>query len=160
MPSSDEIGDRGESIFEVRITRPCGPGGEPLFRPYFLGEKKATLDFLVELLGLDGRSAYFFVQVKATARPASKRAGKLPVRMQRRDLDRMVAYPGPTYLVGVDVKAEEGYILSVNEPMDGDLVGLPLIYPMDCTNLGILWKEVDDYWKSKDMAMNHSAFTI
>jgi hypothetical protein len=57
MPSSDEIGDRGESIFEVRVTRPCGPGGEPLFRPHFLGEKKATLDFLVELLGLDDRSA-------------------------------------------------------------------------------------------------------
>jgi hypothetical protein len=80
--------------------------------------------------------------------------------MRKRDLDRMVAFPGPTYLVGIDVKAEEGYILSVNQPMDRDLFGLPSAYPMNCANLGILWREVDDYWKSRDMVLKHSAFTI
>ena len=67
--SSDDIGNRGEAVFRVRITDPYGPRKSPLFRAYHLGEKFPTLDFLIELVGLPtGRVAYFFVQVKATTR--------------------------------------------------------------------------------------------
>ena len=69
MPTKDDIGNRGEAIFELRMTDPHGPGGDPLFRPYHLGEKFPTLDYLVELVGLPaGRVGYFFAQVKSTGK--------------------------------------------------------------------------------------------
>jgi len=60
MPTKDDIGNRGESIFRVLITDPYGPGRNSLFRPYHLGEKLPTLDFFNELdrtnsYGLDGK---------------------------------------------------------------------------------------------------------
>ncbi len=78
--SSDDIGNRGEAIFRVRITDPYGPDKTPLFRAYHLVEKFPTLDFLVELIGLPaGRVAYFFVQVKATTRGLARGA---PARLR------------------------------------------------------------------------------
>ena len=68
MPLSDDIGLRGEAIFIVRLTQSCGPSDEPLIRPHFLGEKCATLDYLVELMGEQSSPGYFFVQVKTTTR--------------------------------------------------------------------------------------------
>src|SRR4051794_27024176 len=104
MPTKDDIGNRGEAIFKVRITDPHGPRKEPLFRPYPLGEKFPTLDFLVELVGVRaGRVAYFFAQVKATTRGLTRRPPvRLNVRVSQEDIDRMLIYPGPTYVVGID----------------------------------------------------------
>jgi hypothetical protein len=74
MPAKDDIGSRGEAIFELRITDPHGPGGDPLFRPYHLGEKFPTLDYLVELVGLPaGGVGYFFAQVRSTRKGFTKR---------------------------------------------------------------------------------------
>src|SRR5262245_23487334 len=114
--SRDDIGTRGEAIFRVRITDPYGPDRTPLFRPCHLGEKFPTLDFLVELVGLpEGREAYFFVQVKATTRGLTRgQPARLRVSVLQHDIDRMLVYPGPTYVVGVDCRAERAYIASVN----------------------------------------------
>jgi hypothetical protein len=160
MRSNDDIGERGEAIFRVRITQPCGPGREPLFRPCFLGEKKATLDFLVELVGLSGRSAFFFVQVKTTGRAVGPRAKTIAVKVTKRDIDRMVGYPAPTYIIGIDEDSETAYIVSANSPVPGDLPSLPITFPLDQNNLGTLWKEVDAFWKSRDMVLKSSAFSI
>src|SRR3954452_16798547 len=104
MPTRDDIGNRGEAVFRVRVTEPYGPGGNPLFRPYHLGEKFPTLDFLVELVGLPaGRVGYFFAQVKATRQGLSKRPPVcLKVRVPQGDINRMLVYPGPTCLIGID----------------------------------------------------------
>jgi hypothetical protein len=164
MPTRDDIGNRGESIFRVRITKPYGPGGGSLFRPYHLGEKCQTLDFLVELVGLPaGRVAYFFVQVKATrqgfTRPPSPR---LRINVPQRDIDRMLAYPGPTYLIGIDERAdqERAYIASVNGATMDRIQGLPLTYPLDEPNMQRLWREVEEYWRDRPMILDNSAFTI
>lgn len=164
MPTTDDIGNRGESIFRVRITKPYGPGGDPLFRPFPLGEKFPTLDFLVELVGLPaGRVAYFFVQVKATrqgvTRPPSPR---LRVKVSQRDIDRMLAYPGPTYLIGIDERAdqERAYLASVNGMAMDRIQGLPLTHPLDEPNMRRLWREVEEYWRDRPMILNSSAFTI
>jgi hypothetical protein len=52
MATGDDIGGRGESIFYVLLTNFCGRS-RPFFRPHFLGEKFATLDYLVELIDTD-----------------------------------------------------------------------------------------------------------
>jgi hypothetical protein len=160
MRSSDDIGDRGESIFKVRITQPCGTVPEPLFRAFFLGEKKPTLDFMVELIGLTSRSAYCFVQVKTTSKKVKPNAKTLKVGIKQSDIDRMVVYPGPTYIVGIDENTETAYIISANNRVSKDLRSIPLRYPLDGANLAKLWKEVDDYWKRRNLALKNSVFSI
>src|SRR5262249_19180504 len=100
MPATDDIGLRGESIFVVRITEPCGPNRSPLFRPHFLGEKFPTLDHLIELVGLTGRTAYFFAQVKTTTRGCTSTSpARLKISVSQEDINRMLIYPAPTYVV-------------------------------------------------------------
>jgi hypothetical protein len=160
--SRDDIGNRGEAIFRVRITDPYGPGKSPLFRPYHFGEKFPTLDFLIELVGLPAaRVAYFFVQVKATTQGLTRKAPvRLRVGVSQDDIDRMLVYPGPTYVVGVDCQTERAYIASVNSPSMGRIKGLPATYPLDAVNMQALWREVEGYWKKRNMILNRSRFTI
>jgi hypothetical protein len=160
--SRDDIGTRGEAIFRVRITDPYGPDRTPLFRPCHLGEKFPTLDFLVELVGLpEGREAYFFVQVKATTRGLTRgQPARLRVSVLQHDIDRMLVYPGPTYVLGVDCRTERAYIASVNGQAMGRIMGLPVKYPLDATNMRMLWREVDGYWKRRNMILKRSRFAI
>jgi len=67
---------------------------------------------MLELVGLPNRSAYCFVQVKATAKEVSPNSSTLKVGVKKRDIDRMASYPGPTYFVGIDEKNEKAYIIS------------------------------------------------
>ncbi len=163
MPMTDPIGDRGEAIFRYQIMN-YEPGGGPLFSPCSLGEKFATLDFLVELLGLPaGRVAYFFVQVKATRRGFTKKPPtRLNVNVSQEDIDRMLIYPGPTYVVGINETPghEQAFLAAVNEPGMGRIQGLPTIHPMNLANLRTLWREVDDYWRNNAAPFNNSAFAI
>jgi len=50
---SDVIGSRGEHLFFLAATD-FRDFEEPLFRPYFLGEKCQDVDFLVNLQGAKG----------------------------------------------------------------------------------------------------------
>src|SRR6185369_6612196 len=98
------------------MTELCGRN-EPHFRPRFLGDKYPTHDFIVELV--DRPEYYFFVQVKATTKGFTKTApGRLLVQVTQEDVDRMVACPAPTYVVGIDLNGKSGYVLSVNEARD------------------------------------------
>lgn len=70
---SDSIGQRGESIFYVVLTRLYGRS-TPIFRPQFLGDKWPTVDFIVELTNYSGDIIpYFFVQVKTTREGYTKK---------------------------------------------------------------------------------------
>ena len=158
MPTTDDIGNRGEAIFELRITDPYGPDGGPLFRPYHLGEKFPTLDYLIELVGLPaGEVGYFFAQVKSTTQSPTMR---LPVKVSQRDVDRMLTYPGPTYVVGIDGRPthERAYVVSANKPGMGRIRSLPLSFPLNAANINALWKEVRDYWSNRNMIMANSIF--
>ncbi|CAN5704806.1 hypothetical protein BH23PLA1_BH23PLA1_44780 [soil metagenome] len=161
MTATDDIGLRGESIFVVRITEPCGPDQSPLFRPHFLGEKFPTLDHLVELVGLEGRSAYFFAQVKTTTRGCTTTPPqRLRVSVSQVDINRMLVYPAPTYVIGIDERTEQAYIGSVNGIALGRIASLPTTYPLNSANLQVLWSEVERFWRRKKMILNNSAFMI
>jgi hypothetical protein len=164
MPTKDDTGNRGESSLRVRITDPIGPDGDPLFRPYHLGEKLPTLDFLVELVGLPaGRVGYFFAQVKTTRQGLTTRHPvRLRVGVSQDDIDRMLIYPGPTYVIGIDERLghERAYIASVSGTAMGPIQGLPPTYPLDAANMRMLWKEVERFWRSRKMVMGDSAFAI
>ncbi|HWG45086.1 MAG TPA: hypothetical protein VN688_20115 [Gemmataceae bacterium] len=161
MAVRDDIGSRGEAIFYVRITDFCGRK-QPLFHPRFLGEKAQTLDYLVELVGAGERTPFFFVQVKTTREGYTKRPQppRLKVGMSRHAVQRLALYPAPTYLVGIDERREEGYILAILEGMTDPISSFPTNFPLDCANLRLLWEEVRQFWKGRGMDMRHSVFTM
>lgn len=160
MSASDDLGRRGESLCHVLLTKFCGRT-RPYFNPQFLGDKFASLDFLVELIGSQRGTPYFFVQVKAT-RAGYQMDGtgqrRLKVKVSRRDVQRLKQYPGPTYVIGIDEPTQTGFVVSVDDDCPNILTGLPTTHELNCANLRRLWQEVDDYWRVRDMMMKASAF--
>ncbi len=162
MPTADDIGTRGESIFVTKITKFRGPNGEPYFRSYPLGPKFPTLDYLLELVGVENGVEYCFIQVKATRLDLTRgRQPRLKVQLSQSDVDRMVGYPVPTFLVGIHEPLEAVYIASVNEPGCRRFSTLRTDHSLnDPANLRRLWDEVHQYWRSRDMVLKGFVFTL
>ena len=80
------------------------------------------------------------------------------MQLDRTDVDRMVACPAPTFLIGIDVnQIGVGYLLSINEPR-AHIASLTTKFKIDCSVLKILRDEVIEYWKSRDMVLKDSKF--
>ena len=153
--TNDDIGERGELLLALSLTKLCGRK-EPYFRPRFLGDKYPTFDFIVEVV--DRPAYFFFVQVKATRQGYTSSGDRLLVQLNQTDVDRMVACPAPTYLVGFDAgRRRAGYLLSINEPRD-HVTSLTTKFKIDCTVLGGLRDEVIGFWESRDMVLKSSKF--
>ena len=151
MYSRDIIGERGESIFRILLTRKH-PTRDYLFEhPNFLGEKKRTIDFLVELIHNESLIPFFFVQVKATTEGYTQTEQRLKVKVASKDMKRLAAYPAPTYLVGIDEPNEQGYIVSANGECTTGLSSLCTNYPLEPNILALLWEEVKTYWASPNL---------
>lgn len=160
MANADDLGRRGEALFLLRITDFCG-GKQQLFRPHFLGEKCPTLDYLVELLGAGLNTPFFFAQVKATRLGCTKgKKQRLRVKVSGEDVQRMAAFPAPTYLIGIDEPREAAFIWCVHAAMKHALPSLPTDFPVDGPNLRRLWQEVKDYWDGRDMRQQKSFFSV
>src|SRR5215213_2204868 len=99
------LGARGEAIFYTLMTEFHSDAG-PIFKPQFLGEHWPTVDYLVELAGVDGAVPYFFVQVKTTRSGYTRRERRLKIAVNERDMRRLAAFPAPTYIAGIDEREE------------------------------------------------------
>ena len=153
--ATDDIGERAQSLFVLLISDFRGRD-KPLFRPRFLGDKFPTFDYLIELV--DHPNSYFFVQVKGTIQSYTIKESRLKVQLSQKDVDRMVSFPAPTYLVGIDSTLSElGYIVSVNELRD-HFASLPTRNLLDSVTLRRLYDEVRIYWASRDMILRASCF--
>lgn len=149
------MGDRGQLLLGLLLTDPCGRD-VPYFRPRFLGDKYPTFDFIVEVV--DYPAYFFFAQVKATTKGYTKEKNRLHVQLDQQDVERMVACPAPTYLIGIDAnQIGVGYLLSINEPR-GPIASLTTKFKIDCSVLNTLRDEVIEYWKSRDMVLKDSRF--
>jgi hypothetical protein len=93
MDEKDIIGERGESIFHVLITRRHPTRGYLCEPPRFLGEKKRTIDFLIELFYDESLIPFFFVQVKTTTRGYTQRENRLNVQVKPETMQRLAASP-------------------------------------------------------------------
>ena len=156
--AADDIGDRGQWLFCLLMTQICPGRNEPYFRPRFLGDKYPAFDYLVELVGSE--AYFFFVQVKSTRQGYRQgiRKRRLRVNVDKEDVQRMVASPIPAYVVGIDEPQEVGYLLSMNEPRQVGLGGLPDRHRLNCRNLQRLWQEVQTFWASRNMVLTGSHF--
>ncbi len=158
VDSKDSIGQRGESIFCVILTRLNGRPN-PIFRPQFLGDKWPTVDFIVELTDYAGpRVPYLFVQVKTTREGYTKRENRLKVRVSEKSAQRLALYPAPTYIVGIDENQETGYIISACGKQKTGLSSLSTRFPINKETQDILWREVVDFWKWVDTSDRVSKF--
>jgi hypothetical protein len=152
----EDIGERGQWLFSLLITDLCGRD-DPFFRPRFLGDNYPRFDYIVEVV--DHPSYFFFVQVKGTTLGYTAEEHRLRVQVTQDDIDRMVACPAPTYVVGIDVNEEMGvgFLLSVNEPRD-NVASLTTRFKIDCGVLEQLRDEVIDFWSSRNMSLTGSRF--
>ncbi|MBD2297844.1 DUF4365 domain-containing protein [Nostoc sp. FACHB-87] len=158
MDTREVIGERGESIFRVLITRKHPSRGYLFEHPRFLGEKKRAIDFYVELFHDESLIPFFFVQVKSTSQGYTQSDRRLRVKVNDSDMKRLAAYPAPTYVIGIDEQAEQGYILSGNGESTTGFSSLCTDYPLNPDVLALLWDEVKAYWTSPHHATFRSIF--
>ncbi len=160
MGKSDITGSRGESIAFMRLTPNCRDDGSSYFLPHFLGEKCPLFDYLVELVDAGANTPFFFVQVKCTGKPYTK--SQTPPRLRHtvsaRDVQRLAAYPAPTYVVGVHEKEERAFIISVHGGMCEAIHSITTDYELTPDTLKCLWDEVREFWQDRDMARHVSRF--
>ncbi len=153
--ASDDIGNRGQNLFDLLMTQFCGRD-EPFFRPRFLGDKYPTFDYVVEVA--DHPAYFFFAQVKATTKGYTKKENRLIVELGHVDVDRMIACPAPTYLIGIDAnEIGLGYLLSINEPLER-ISSLTTKFRLECSVLEALRDEVVEYWTARNMTLTGSRF--
>jgi len=161
MGIADFIGGRGEAIAFTRLTRICRADTDlPYFWPHYLGEKCPTFDFLVELVDAGERTPFFFVQVRSTRKEYTKThtPPRLRVGVSEPDVRRMVAYPAPTYVVGVHEDQERAFIISVHGAMSEAIPSVTTAHELTCDTLRRLWDEVREFWQGRDMARLASSF--
>jgi hypothetical protein len=121
-----------------------------------LGDKYPAFDYIVEVV--DRPAYFFFVQVKGTTLGYTAEEHRLRVQVTQDDIDRMVACPAPTYVVGIDVNAiGVGFLLSVNEAR-ANVASLTTRFRIDCGVLERLGDEVIDFWSGRDMTLAGSRF--
>ena len=162
MGITDFIGGRAEAIAFARLTRLCREGSDlPYFWPHFLGEKCATFDFLAELVDAGDKTPFFFVQVKATRKGFSRSQAppRLPVEVSERDVRRMVAYPAPTYVVGVHEGEERAFIIAVHGAMCEAISSITTAHELTAGTLSRLWHEVREFWRIREMGQMASSFS-
>ena len=153
----DVTGRRGEKIADLCLTD-YRAFAKPLFRTAFLGEKWPNIDFYVELDGVPGKSLYFLAQVKATT--SALTATCLNISTKRRDIDRLLSIPGPTYLLGVHEPTKRAFVRSVHTGIPVKAITrIPLLYELTSANLQTLHREVWDYWATTGHKPTSSAFT-
>ncbi|MCP4698543.1 MAG: DUF4365 domain-containing protein [Gammaproteobacteria bacterium] len=155
----DIIGQRGEAIFYVLITKFFNRD-MPIFRPQFLGDKWPNVDFVVELTNYSGSLVpYFFVQVKSTREGYTKKEKRLKVQVEGKYIRALASYPAPAYIAGIDEKLEKGYIVSTNGESLKTVSSIPTSNPISETTQDILWNEVKEFWENSTLHKISSHFS-
>jgi hypothetical protein len=110
-----------------------------------LGDKWPAIDFYVELAGIADQTPYFFVQVKSTRAALTRRSIK--VTTKKRDIDRLLQLPGPTYILGVHEPTQRVFIRSVHQGIPSRAITtIPLQHELNSNNLRKLYDEICRFW--------------
>jgi hypothetical protein len=89
--------------------------------------------------------------VKATRGRYSGRGvrRRLRVKLSRAGMTQLKRAPGPSYFVGVDIDAAQGWIVAITANSPASLSSVPLDHPLNCTTIKRLWAEVNQYWRRR-----------
>ncbi len=152
----DVVGTRGEIFVEVCLTN-YKSFATPLFRPGFLGDKWPAIDFYVELLTVRNKTPYFFGQAKSTQTPLLK--SSLRISAKKRDIQRLLRIPGPTYIFGVHEPSQRVFIRSVHRGTPHkSITRIPITHELTPQNLRALHTEVLQFWQGDDDKPSNSVF--
>ena len=121
------IGDRGESIFNTRITE------HEMFNVYFLSAKAPIVDFLIEIAD-EATPFQCLVQVKSTSKGYLKRNGKLKAKVPVDKMQKLINRPLPTYVAGVDLINEKVYICPAFNDANAYTSSIPITHILDKQN--------------------------
>ncbi|HEY7033340.1 MAG TPA: hypothetical protein VH482_18510 [Thermomicrobiales bacterium] len=132
---------------------------QTLFRPHFLGDKYPNIDVIVELVGAPVTfTPLFFAQIKATERGLTP-GGHLPVQVTADALNRLTAYPVPTYIIGVDnTRRGVSYIVAAVAGGPAYFRSLPTTHRLNATTRKQLFDEVLDFWRQHPASFAASRF--
>lgn len=151
-------GFRGEKIVELCLTD-YQAFPKPLFRPGFLGDKWPAIDFYVELTAVRGKRLYFFGQVKATTSNLRASSASLSISTKKKDIERLLRIPGPTYILGVHEPSKRVFVRSVHLGIPVKAITrIPLAYELTSANLKKLHDEVCNYWSTTNHKPRFSVF--
>lgn len=152
------IGDRGESIFNTRITE------HEMFNVYFLSAKAPIVDFLVEIAD-EATPFQCLVQVKSTSQGYLKRNGKLRAKVPVDKMQKLINRPLPTYVAGVDLKNEKVYICPAFNDANAYTSSIPITHILDKRNavatqqtLDMLKQDIIEYWNNANMNLYKTSF--
>lgn len=154
--STNAVGDFGEILAQAHFSRPVrGKYRRPLFRASHLGEKYPVVDFIVDILDPNEDSlGFFFVQVKAT-NAAKPKAKTLAVKIELPKYNRLAQIPAPTFLVGVDVDAEQVYLVCAARTEKKAFSSICKKFDLKDDNVRVaLYNEVKEYWKKHSPRLN------
>lgn len=152
------IGDRGESIFNTRITE------HEMFNVYFLSAKAPIVDFLIEIAD-EATPFQCLVQVKSTSQGYLKRNGKLRAKVPADKMQKLINRPLPTYVAGVDLKNERVYICPAFNDANAYTSSIPITHILDKQNavatqqtLDMLKQDIIEYWNNANMNLYKTSF--
>jgi hypothetical protein len=154
----DLTGFRGELIVELCLTD-YRNFARPPFRPGPFGDKWPAIDFYVELRNVPGRTPYFFVQAKATGAQLTKTSQSLRISTKKRDIQRLLRLPGPTYIFGIHEPTQRVFVKSVHWGIPvRAITRIPLTHELTTNNLQVLHNEVRKFWNTSYHKPKSSAF--
>lgn len=152
------IGDRGESIFNTRITE------HEMFNVYFLSAKAPIVDFLIEIAD-EATPFQCLVQVKSTSQGYLKRNGKLRAKVPVDKMQKLINRPLPTYVAGVELKNEKVYICPAFNDANAYTSSMPITHILDKQNtvatqqtLDMLKQDIIEYWNKAKANLYKSSF--
>lgn len=139
----NDVGDLGESLFKVAITRGY------IFRPMHLGEKWPISDFYIELIGTN-KTMFFIVQIKSTDQGFQKN-GNLKINLPKIKLHQLNSYYCPTYLAGVDNNSGRVFLTAINTNKRKGISSLPPTFELNDVNRKILYDEIERFWSNSNI---------
>jgi hypothetical protein len=107
---------------------------EPLFRPGFLGDKWPAIDYYAQT--------------------------NLAISTKKRDIERLLQIPGPTYIFGIHEPSKRVFVRSVHKGVAPKAINrIYLSYELTSNNLRLLHEEVRGYWATNRHKPESSNFT-
>ncbi|MGB3652686.1 MAG: DUF4365 domain-containing protein [Rivularia sp. (in: cyanobacteria)] len=151
---ANELEQSVKDIFVALMTEAHSDDGA-IFNIRFLDDYLPHVDCIVELIGQKEFLPFCFVQLKSTKTGYTKKDNRLKVKLSKESIDGLSLYPAPTYIVGIDEKEETGYLVSANGEDLSSMASIPTEFPINISNRGTLWNEVNDFWyRAKKIKFN------
>jgi hypothetical protein len=151
---ANELEQSVKDIFVALMTEAHSDDGA-IFNIRFLDDYLPHVDCVVELIGQKDYLPFCYVQLKSTKMGYTKKDNRLKVKLAKESIDGLSLYPAPTYIVGIDEKEETGYLVSANGQDLGSMASIPTDFPINISNRGTLWNEVNDFWyRAKKIKFN------